>query len=167
MSSPDSRDPGTLHDDGSDPREENLFGKLDQLISKHQGRIQRQRSDTQIPVLTEPVEAGAIPADPTIPILQEVVPSPPLGARDPASEKRRKLQIALYLRLRQRLDDELQVALAAQGALAGTISDAALTRLVNALRSALPTIVGESVDQVLAADAAATRPSPGSEGPKL
>ena len=163
MSSPDSRDPGALHDDASDPSEENLFGKLDQLISKHQGRIQRQRSDTQIPILTEPVEAGTHPADPAIPVLQEVVASPPPGVRDPASEKRRKLQIALYLRLRQRLDDELQVALAAQGALAGTISDAALTRLVNALRSALPTIVGESVDQVLAADAPATRANPGRE----
>jgi hypothetical protein len=164
MSSPDSHDPGALHD-ASDPGEENLFGKLDQLISKHQGRIQRQQSNTQIPVLTEPVEAGAAPADPVIPVLQEVVASPPPGARDPASEKRRKLQIALYLRLRQRLDDELQVSLAAQGALAGTISDAALTRLVNALRKALPTIVAESVDQVLAADAATTRANPGREGP--
>ena len=165
MSSPDSRDVGALHNDAPDASEENLFGKLDQLISKHQGRIQRQTSDTQIPVLTEPVQAGTTAADPTIPVLQEVVASPAPGTRDPASEKRRKLQIALYLRLRQRLDDELQVALAAQGALAGTISDAALTRLVNALRSALPTIVEESVDQVLAADAAATRANPGRERP--
>ena len=165
MSSPDSRDAGALRNDAPDASEENLFGKLDQLISKHQGRIQRQTSDTQIPVLTEPVQAGTTPADPTIPVLQEVVASPPPGTRDPASEKRRKLQIALYLRLRQRLDDELQVALAAQGALAGTISDAALTRLVDALRSALPTIVEESVDQVLAADAAATRANPGRKGP--
>src|SRR5262245_9916721 len=140
MSSPDSRDPAALHNDAPDVGEENLFGKLDQLISKHQGRIQQQRSDTQIPVLTEPVEADTPPVGPAIPILQEVVASPPPGAPDPASERRRKLQIALYLRLRQRLDDELQVALAAQGALAGTISDAALTRLVTALRSALPVI---------------------------
>ena len=165
MSSPDPRDAGALRNDAPDASEENLFGKLDQLISKHQGRIQRQTSDTQIPVLTEPVQAGTTPADPTIPVLQEVVASPLPGTRDPASEKRRKLQIALYLRLRQRLDDELQVALAAQGALAGTISDAALTRLVDALRSALPTIVEESVDQVLAADAAATRANPGRKGP--
>jgi hypothetical protein len=165
MSSPDPADPGVLHNDAPDAGEENLFGKLDQLISKHQGRIQRQPSNTQIPVLTEPVQAGVTTADLAIPVLQEVVASPAPGTRDPASEIRRKLQIALYLRLRQRLDDELQVALAAQGALAGTISDAALTRLVNALRSALPTIVGESVDQVLAADAAATRAQPGRGGP--
>ena len=165
MSPPDRPGRGEPGDDSSDPREENLFGKLDHLISKHQGLIQRQRSNTQIPTLTEPVEASSVSAEPGIPVLQEVVELP--ASSTPVfleSDKRRQLQIALYVRLRQRLDDELQSALAAQGALAGTISDAALTRLANALRSALPAIVGESVEQVLGA-AESSRSSSGRRGP--
>ncbi len=90
----------------------------------------------------------------------EIPPTPPgeapVGrASDAASapiEKRKQLQVALYLRLRQRLDQELQAALAANSAGAGSAVDPAMARLARDLRNALPAIVRESVEQVFAPD---------------
>jgi hypothetical protein len=154
------RETSTPRGDGPATRDEDLFGKLDQLISKHQGRAPREREETQIPILTEPMATVASATPPSIPVLEEVVEAPATDATSSLqSDRRRRLQIALYLRLRQLLDDELEASLAAQGALAETISDAALARLAQSLRNALPAIVSESVDQALGAEARTALPN--------
>ena len=97
---------------------DDLFGKLDQLISRHQGRTPRDAPRRSVPMLTEPVDDRR-PQQPEIPVLEDVVESRRAAgaatgcAPAPlAVEKRRQLQVALYLRLRQRLDQELEAALA-------------------------------------------------------
>jgi hypothetical protein len=149
--------------------QDDLFGKLDELIGKRQGRPPRRRLEPPVPTLTEAVSAA--PHQLEIPVLDEVVeiPSPPggeaavAGAADrppPLIDKRKQLQVALYLRLRQRVDQELQAVLAAHGTSAGSALDQSLARLARELRSALPAIVREAVDQVFASDQ-------GDEDPKL
>jgi hypothetical protein len=100
-----------------------------------------------VPTLTDAVDRQRRVPAPEIPVLEEAVE--PLDEapeqRPAAGGRRRQLQVALYLRLRQRLDRELE-ALAQSRAQA---LDARLTRVVQALRDALPAIVRESVDQAL------------------
>ena len=84
--------------------------------------------------------------EPPIPVLNDVVHAPPTVEPDThwsSSEKRRQLQVALYLRLRQRLDQELD------GAAFAYVPPGPLAQLAQALRAALPGIVRESVDQTL------------------
>ena len=94
-------------------------------------------------------------------MLNEVVEIPPTPPGETPAEraadaapapvdKRKQLQVALYLRLRQRLDQELQAALAANSAGAGSAVDQAMARLARELRNALPAIVREAVEQVFA-----------------
>jgi hypothetical protein len=128
---------------------DDLFGKLDQLISRHQGRNASGASPPPVPTLTEAVETRTAPAEPQIPVLNDVVelpsiPSESIGAASP--EQRRQLQIALYLQLRQRLDQELS------GEAFAFVPPAQLASLVLARRSALPSVIRESVDQVLGRD---------------
>jgi hypothetical protein len=104
-----------------------------------------------VPVLTESVEA-ARPAASDIPVLDEAVELSPESAA--MAEKRRQLQVALYLRLRQRLDAELSVALASHPAFAAAQGQPELARVIQGLRAALPQIVRESVTQVLGPGAA-------------
>jgi hypothetical protein len=148
--------------------DEDLFVKLDQLINRHQHRPARLLPDTPVPLLTEAVDA---PDDPEIPVLEEVVDLPPaLTAADgPLADTRRQLQVALYLRLRQRLDEVLdsgQSSNAAsaepgvsgeqpQGETASLGRNPAAARLAQELRNALPAIVRESVEQVLGAQPSA------------
>jgi hypothetical protein len=63
---------------------------------------------------------------------------------------RRQLQVALYLRLRQRLDQELDSSAFA------FVPPQQLARLAQALRGALSEIVRDSVEQLFA-DGAGTR----------
>jgi len=125
---------------------DDLFGKLDQLISRHQGRGVSRSQPAAVPTLTEAVETNAATGEPQIPVLSDVVelPSAPLGTSPGASaEKRRHLQIALYLQLRQRLDEELG------GEAFAFVPPAQLNAIVQALRNALPAVIRESVEQVL------------------
>jgi len=133
--------------------DDELFDKLDQLISRHQSRASSQGTAPSgvaphppVPTLTDAVERQRRASAPEIPVLEEAVgPLDEPDQRPAAGDRRRQLQVALYLRLRQRLDRELE-ALARGRAQA---VDARLTRVVQALRDALPAIVRESVDQAL------------------
>jgi len=129
-----------------DEETDDLFGKLDQLISRHQGRAQQAAPAAPVPTLTETVEQHPQPRDPEIPVLRETVEQQSHGAplAWPAGDRRRQLQVALYLRLRQRLDREFE-ALARRPPGDGT----ALAQVLQALRNALPAIIRESVDQAL------------------
>ena len=127
-----------------------LFGKLDSLIQKHQGRA-AMRPGQGAPVLTEPVEQTSAAAGADIPVLEDAVD--PRVAADEAmprlmADKRRQLQVALYLRLRQRLDQELDAALADDLRLGAVALHPAFTRLTEELRAVLPIVVRESVEQV-------------------
>jgi hypothetical protein len=142
--------------DSSSPRPDphidtdDLFGKLDQLISRHQGRAATHGQPATVPTLTEAVEARAPPTEPQIPVLDDVVElrSAATGAALSAStEQRRQLQIALYLQLRQRLDQELG------GEAFAFLPPAQRDALLQALRNALPAAIRESVEQVLGRDA--------------
>jgi len=129
---------------------EDLFGKLDSLIQKHQGGTARRAIDGE-PVLTEPVdETPAVPG-PAIPVLEDAV-DPRVVNDDPMpglmAEKRRQLQVALYLRLRQRLDHELDAALADDRRLGAVALHPAFMRIAEELRAVLPIVVRESVEQV-------------------
>jgi hypothetical protein len=134
--------------------DDELFDKLDQLISRHQGRAPPQGTGPSgaapappVPTLTDAVERRRPDSAPEIPVLEEAI-EPPDGSPvqwPAATDRRRQLQVALYLRLRQRLDQEIEAL--AQGRTHAV--DARLTRLVQALRDALPAIVRESVDQAL------------------
>jgi hypothetical protein len=141
--------------------QDDLFGKLDELIGKHQGRPPRRRLEPPVPTLTEAV--SPTPQQLEIPVLNEVVeiPSVPTGETPAAStgdgpppliDKRKQLQVALYLRLRQRVDQELQTVLATHSTGAGSAMDQSLARLARELRNALPGIVREAVEQVFAGE---------------
>jgi hypothetical protein len=135
-------------DETNDPSTD-LFGKLDSLIQKHQGRPARQQAEG-VPMLTEPIESElASPA--SIPVLQDAVDEAAASAVIPGvlAQARRQLQVALYLRLRQRLDQELEAALADNLRLGAVAVDPAFTRVAQELRSVLPIVVRESVEQVL------------------
>ncbi len=128
---------------------DDLFGKLDSLIQKHQGHS-TGRAAEGAPLLTEPVEqAPAAGAD--IPVLEDAIdPGAPAADGVPRliAEKRRQLQVALYLRLRQRLDHELDAALADDRRLGAVAVHPAFTRAAQELRAVLPIVVRESVEQV-------------------
>ena len=123
-----------------------LFGKLDSLMQKHQGRT-AGRAEGAVPMLTEPVEqTPASPAE-NIPVLRDAV-EPDEGGPQVIADKRRQMQVALYLRLRQRLDQELNAALADNRRLGAVAIDPIFSRVAEEMRSLLPIVVRESVDQV-------------------
>ncbi len=125
---------------------DDLFDKLDQLIHRHQGRLAPAAPLDTVPVLTEAVEPPASDAEAELPVLHDVVDTSALDPQAPpdtaSPDRRRQLQVALYLRLRQRIDEELV------SPRFGALPAADLAQLAHALRSALPAIVRESVDQV-------------------
>jgi hypothetical protein len=144
-------DPKHAASGGDDPSgAEDLFGKLDSLIQKHQGRAARRPTEGA-PVLTEPVDETPVVPRTDIPVLEDAV-DPEIVAEDPVPglmvEKRRQLQVALYLRLRQRLDHELDAALADDRRLGAVAVHPAFTRMAEELRAVLPIVVRESVEQV-------------------
>jgi hypothetical protein len=132
-----------------------LFSKLDALIQKHQARSVKRAPDA-VPMLTEPlVQAPAAPSA-EIPVLREAV-DPALTRDENAPvlmpDQRRQLQVALYLRLRQRLDQELDAALADDLRLGAVAVHPAFTRVAQELRAVLPIVVRESVEQVFGREA--------------
>jgi hypothetical protein len=146
-------DPHTPREDQVDP--DDLFTKLDELINRHQGRPSVRPAPGIVPTLTEAVE-GAPPGAPEIPVLHDVVELASGAAASDSSvaslseASRRQLQVALYLRLRQRLDQELDSSAFA------FVPPQQLARLAQALRGALSEIVRDSVEQLFA-DGAGTR----------
>jgi len=145
------RDPKHGAAGGDDqPGAEDLFDKLDSLIQKHQGRSARRPTEGA-PVLTEPVDETPVAPGTDIPVLEDAVDAG-VVADDPVpglmAEKRRQLQVALYLRLRQRLDHELDAALADDRRLGAVAVHPAFTRMAEELRAILPIVVRESVEQV-------------------
>jgi hypothetical protein len=143
-----------------DNSEDDLFDQLDELIGRHQTRAPRRRAPPTVPTLTEAVAPALHQLE--IPVLNEVVEIPyiPSGAAPSAElaadaaaapiDKHKQLQVALYLRLRQRLDQEVQAALAAHSVGAGSAVDRAMAQLARELRNALPAVVREAVEQVFA-----------------
>jgi hypothetical protein len=129
---------------------DDLFGKLDSLISKHQGQPGGRPHQLGVPVLTEAVTEASPRRASDVPVLSEVVDvaADPAASAEAAAvaERRRLLQVALYLRLRQRIDDELQRGFALPE------GQPAMEQFAAALRAALPDIVRESVEQVFGPD---------------
>ena len=126
-----------------------LFIKLDSLMQKHQGRT-AGRAEGVVPMLTELVEEASSPGA-NVPLLQDAIePVGPLDEGRPQviADRRRRLQVALYLRLRQRLDEELNAALADHLRLGAVAVDPIFSRVAEELRLILPIVVRESVDQV-------------------
>jgi len=126
---------------------DDLFGKLDSLIEQQRTRGARRDADGA-PLLTDPVEVAAPAAD--LPVLDQVIDPRASAERlsQVLAEKRRQLQVALYLRLRQRLDQELDAALADDHRLGAVALHPAFVRAAEELRAALPIAVRESVEQV-------------------
>ena len=97
-------------------------------------------------MLTEPVDARLRSnRDPGAQGCGRDPPTPPARRQSNARravlapiEKRRQLQVALYLRLRQRLDQELEAALADNLRRSGSAVDQAIAQLARELRNVLP-----------------------------
>jgi hypothetical protein len=142
-----------MPDDPLQPRNDyidtdDLFSKLDQLISRHQGKPVADPQPSRVPTLMEAVEPKGAPGEPEIPVLHDVVETreeaAEPGTSQALSESRiRQLQVALYLRLRQRLDRELD------GEAFAFVPPHQLARITQALRGALSEVVRDSVEQVL------------------
>lgn len=129
---------------------EDLFGKLDSLIQENRLRATHP-SVGCAPMLTEPVDEGPTEIRVQIPVLEDALNS--VVAGDPIlsrlmADKRRQLQVALYLRLRQCLDRELEAALADNQRLVADAVHPAFARAAAELRAVLPIVVRESVEQV-------------------
>lgn len=121
---------------------EDLFGKLDQLLSKHQIGVTHGESAPALPTLTDAVEIGSRVRD-DVPVLHDAVDEDEADREAlQASARQRALQAALYLRLRQRLDEHVAVAAG------GKAPDEHVAQFMRALRGALPEIVRTSVEQV-------------------
>ena len=126
-----------------------LFSKLDSLIQEHQERAPTRRSDA-VPTLQDALGQGQPAPAKDVPVLRDSVdrarpdePGPGLLA-----DHRRQLQVALYLRLRRRLDQELDAALADELRLGAAALHPAFVRAAQELRSVLPIVVREAVEQV-------------------
>jgi len=131
--------------DASRPEDEasdELFGKLDQLLRRQDSTAEPARIEP-VPMLTEAVEGDAPGPVEDVPVLLDAVESTPVAGAPPpvAPDQLRLLQAALYLRLRQSVDEALQDA---------ALQDLSATQraqFAQALRRALPRIVRESVVQ--------------------
>jgi hypothetical protein len=128
---------------------DDLYSKLDSLIQKHQERAPKRRSDA-VPTLQDALGQGQPAPAKDVPVLSDAVDraraadlSGPLLA-----DHRRQLQVALYLRLRRRLDQELDAALADDLRLGAAALHPAFARAAQELRSVLPMVVREAVEQV-------------------
>lgn len=132
-------DPAGADEDDGDA----LFGKLDSLLRRQDARDDQQAASAPVPMLTEVVEPPAAGPAPDVPVLLDAVESESAPSAPPALplDQLRLLQAALYLRLRQSVDEALQDA---------ALQDLSATQRAQfsqALRRALPRIVRESVEQ--------------------
>jgi hypothetical protein len=134
-----SRPPSRIAASGTD----DLYEKLDQLLSRHQTLVPRPAVRvSSLPTLTEAVDASDSHLD-DLPVLHDAVEEDDSDRRaHEAAVQQRQLQAALYLRLRQKLDEQLTALSTMQQA-----QDEVL-HFMRALRNALPDIVRTSVEQV-------------------
>ncbi|HZP86306.1 MAG TPA: hypothetical protein VFB54_05760 [Burkholderiales bacterium] len=142
----DSHDPS---DGSAAAGNEDLFGKLDLLLARHQGRSAAPNLGAAMPTLTEAVDSSRTQGGSELPLLVDAVEPGEYAAETLSNERRRQLHAILYLRLRQRIEDQL--ASLASSDLTAEQQDAA-RGFARALRNALPSIVRDSVDQVLGGD---------------
>jgi len=126
------------HEDGDDE----LLGKLDQLL-RRQEASPAVAHPGQVPMLTEAVERPAGGADSDVPVLLDAVESTPAAPAPPAVplDQLRLLQAALYLRLRQSMDEALEDEALRE------LSATQRAQFAQALRRSLPRVVRESVEQ--------------------
>jgi len=128
-----------------------LFSKLDTLIQRHQELPALRPLSDAVPTLEEALGQGQAAPAKDFPVLRDAVDR--TQAADPSEQllahHRRQLQVALYLRLRQRLDQELDAALADDLRLGAAPLHPAFARAAQELRSVLPIVVREAVEQVL------------------
>jgi hypothetical protein len=127
-----------------------LFRKLDALMQKHQERAPKPPSDA-VPTLEGALAQGQAPPAKDVPVLHDAVArarAADQSASGLLADHRRQLQVALYLRLRQRLDQELNAALADDLRLGAVPLHPAFARAAQELRSVLPVVVREAVEQV-------------------
>jgi hypothetical protein len=124
-----------------------LFSKLDSLIQKHQEHAPKGASGA-VPTLEDAL--GQRRPEPTkdVPVLRDSVDRTGAGEGGLLADHRRQLQVALYLRLRRRLDQELDAALADDLRLGAATLHPAFARAAQELRSVLPIVVREAVEQV-------------------
>jgi len=136
------------------PGEENandLFSKLDSLIQKHQESAPTRQSDT-VPTLEGPLAQGQSAGATDVPVLRDAVDRARAADQNEAgllADHRRQLQVALYLRLRRRLDQELDAAVADDLRSGAGTPHPVFARAAQELRSVLPIVVREAVEQVL------------------
>ncbi|MCC7546866.1 MAG: hypothetical protein IT532_03785 [Burkholderiales bacterium] len=119
-----------------------LLGKLEHLLHRQEPGTPAARGEP-VPLLTEAVEDEARAPEANVPVLLDAVESQQPQTSPPAVplDQLRLLQAALYLRLRQSVDEALQDA---------SLADLPATQraqFAQALRRALPRIVRESVVQ--------------------
>jgi len=126
---------------------DDLFIKLDSLIQKHQEHAP-QRASGAVPTLEDAL--GQRQREPTkdVPVLRDSVDRTGAGDSGLLADHRRQLQVALYLRLRRHLDQELDAALADDLRLGAATLHPAFARAAQELRSVLPIVVREAVEQV-------------------
>ena len=124
-----------------------LFSKLDSLIQKHQERVP-QRPPGGVPTLEDALGQRQATSASDVPVLRDSVDRAGTGERGLLADHRRQLQVALYLRLRQRLDQELDAALTDDLRLGAAAFHPAFARAAQELRSVLPIVVREAVEQV-------------------
>lgn len=142
--------PDPLHDGPGEDRQtdaNDLFSKLDALIQEHQERVPTRRSDA-VPTLEDALGQRQAARAKDVPVLRDSVDRAEAGEPGLLADHRRQLQVALYLRLRRRLDQELDAALADELRLGAAALHPAFARAAQELRSVLPIVVREAVEQV-------------------
>src|SRR5215510_14677593 len=116
-----------------------LFSKLDSLMQMHQERAPKRPSDA-VPTLEGALAQGQAAPAKDVPVLRDAVErarAADQSASGLLADHRRQLQVALYLRLRRRLDQELDAALADDLRLGAAPLHPAFTRAAQELRSVL------------------------------
>jgi hypothetical protein len=127
-----------------------LFSKLDSLMQEHQERASKRPSDA-VPTLEDALAQDQAAPAKDVPVLREAVDRARAAGQSGSAllaNHRRQLQVALYLRLRRRLDQELDAALADDLRLGAAQLHPAFARAAQELRSMLPIVVREAVEQV-------------------
>lgn len=122
---------------------DDLFGKLDHLLNRQEAAIGQPARPDAVPMLTEAIDPPQPAAGSDVPVLLDAVEgeTPRAGAASIPVDQQRLLQVALYLRLRQRIDEAMQEESLAD------IPAEQRARLATSLRRGLPRIVRESVEQ--------------------
>jgi len=129
--------------DASGETPDDLFGKLDHLLNRQEAVIAQPARPDAVPMLTEAMDPLQPAQDSDVPVLLDAVEAeaPRAGAASVPVDQQRLLQAALYLRLRQRIDEAMQ-----EEGLADIPAEQR-ARLATSLRRGLPRIVRESVEQ--------------------